>query len=295
MSSSLQARPSAGRRRRTPLGGRGPLRTAGVAVTWLFVAANVAGLAWVVLQAFRDTRSVLASPWGLPHSLSLHNFVHAWTVSGFGRAAVNSVLVTGISSVLTVAVAAPAAYYLARQETRLSRGLTLFFVLGLGVPVQVILIPLFVILNRVYLTDSLVGLNLVYIGISMPFTVFLLTGFFRSLPRELEEAAALDGVSPAATFWRIMLPVARGGIVTALVLQVIAHWNETLLALTLLQSTDNYTLPVALISFVQQQTYSGADWGGLFAGLCIVVLPMLVVYVWLGRRLTEGLTLGMGK
>ena len=84
-------------------------------------------------------------------------------------------------------------------------------------------------------------------------------------------------------------------LLTAFVLQVVAHWNETLLALTLIQSTEKYTLPVALISFVQQQTYSGADWGGLFAGLCIVVLPMLIIYVWLGRRLTEGLTLGMGK
>ncbi|WP_328913196.1 MULTISPECIES: carbohydrate ABC transporter permease [unclassified Streptomyces] len=295
MSTSLPAGRFRRRRGPAPLGGRGPLRTAGVAVTWVFVAANVAALLWLVLQAFRDTRSILASPWGLPHSLSPHNFVHAWNASGFGRAAVNSVLVTGVSSVLTVAVAAPAAYYLARQESRLSRGLTLFFVLGLGVPVQVILIPLFVMLNRVYLTDSLLGLNLVYIGVSMPFTVFLLTGFFRSLPKELEEAAALDGLSPAGTFWRIMLPIARGGLVTALVLQIIAHWNETLLALTLLQTTDNYTLPVALISFVQQQTYSGADWGGLFAGLCVIVLPMLVVYVWLGRRLTEGLTLGMGK
>ncbi len=136
---------------------------------------------------------------------------------------------------------------------------------------------------------------LVYIGVSMPFTVFLLTAFFRSLPLEMEEAAALDGTTAFGTFWRITLPLAKGGILTAFVLQVISHWNETLLALTLLQSTEKYTLPVALISFIQQQTYSGADWGGLFAGLCIVVLPMLAIYLWLGRRLTEGLTLGMGK
>ncbi|MEU9709780.1 carbohydrate ABC transporter permease [Streptomyces sp. NPDC047967] len=283
------------RRGSAPLSGRGPVRILSVALTWLFVALNVAALVWVVLQAFRDTRAILSSPWGLPKSLGLDNFVNAWTVSDFGTATYNSVLVTGVSSVLTVALAAPAAYYLGRQESRLSQSLTMFFVLGLGVPVQVILIPLFVMLNRVHLTDSLIGLNLVYIGVSMPFTVFLLTGFFRSLPKELEEAAALDGVSPAGTFWRIMLPMARGGLTTAFVLQVISHWNETLLALTLVQSTDKYTLPVALISFVQQQTYSGADWGGLFAGLCIIVLPLLAVYVWLGRRLTEGLTLGMGK
>ncbi len=142
-----------------------------------------------------------------------------------------------------------------------------------------ILIPLFVMLSHVYLTNSLVGLNLVYIGVAMPFTVFLLTAFFRSLPVELEEAAALDGSSAVSTFWRIMLPVARGGLITAFVLNIIANWNKTLLALALLQSTDKYTLPVALISFVQQQTYSGADWGGLFAGLCIIVIPILVVYI----------------
>jgi multiple sugar transport system permease protein/N-acetylglucosamine transport system permease protein len=216
-------------------------------------------------------------------------------VGDFAVATWNSLLTTVVSSVLTVAIAAPCAYYLSRVDNRLTRGLSLYFILGLGIPAQVILIPLFVMLNKVYLTDSIIGLNLVYIGVSMPFTVFLLTAFFRSLPLEMEEAAALDGTTAFGTFWRITLPLAKGGILTAFILQVISHWNETLLALTLLQSTEKYTLPVALISFVQQQTYSGADWGGLFAGLVMVVLPMLVIYVWLGRRLTEGLTLGMGK
>lgn len=259
------------------------------------MAFNVALLLWVIVQAFRSTREIFGNPWGLPSSINFDNFVDAWTASNFGPAALNSINVTLISSVLTVAIAAPAAYYLSRQENRLTAGLTMYFVMGLGVPVQVILIPLFVMLSRLYLVDSLIGLNIVYIGTGMPFTVFLLTAFFRSLPTELEEAAALDGTGPFKTFWLIMLPLAKGGLLTAFVLQVIAHWNETLLALTLLQSTSKFTLPVALISFVQQQTYSGANWGGLFAGLCIVILPMVAVFVLLGRRLTEGLTLGMGK
>ena len=285
------------RRRRGagPLGGTGPVRRIGITLIWLFVAFNLAALLWVIVQSFRNTRSILNRPWGLPTALLGENFATAWSVSGFAAATFNSVLVALVSSALTVAVAAPAAYVLSRYETPLTRGLTIFFVLGLGVPVQVIVIPLFVMLNAVYLTNSLIGLNLVYIGISMPFTVFLLTGFFRSLPGELEEAASLDGASPVTTFLRVMLPIAKGGIMTAFVLQLITHWNETLLALTLILSPDKYTLPVALISFVQQQTYSGADWGGLFAGLCIVILPMLAVYLWLGRKLTEGLTLGMGK
>ncbi|MCE4026118.1 carbohydrate ABC transporter permease [Microbacterium sp. Au-Mic1] len=274
---------------------RSVLRGVGLVLLWAFVALNIAWMVWMVIQAFRDTRSILSDPWGLPSSLDPVNFVTAWTAGDFATATLNSVSTTLVSSFVTVAIAAPAAYYLGRVENRFTNALTMYFVLGLGIPVQVILIPLFVMLNEVYLTDSLIGLNIVYVGVSMPFTVFLLIAFFRSLPRELEEAAALDGTSAFGTFWRITLPLAKGGILTAFVLQVISHWNETLLALTLLQSTDKYTLPVALISFIQQQTYSGADWGGLFAGLCIVVLPMLAIYLWLGRRLTEGLTLGMGK
>ncbi|WP_154605038.1 carbohydrate ABC transporter permease [Arthrobacter sp. AQ5-05] len=271
------------------------LRSVGVFLLWAVVAISIAMLAWMVLQAFRDTRNILSDPWGMPNTFDFSNFVRAWTVSDFATATFNSVITTGVSSFLTVAVAAPAAYYLSRVESRLTNGLSLYFILGLGIPAQVILIPLFIMLNEVNLTDSLIGLNLVYIAMSMPFTVFLLTAFFRSLPMEMEEAAALDGASALRTFVQVTLPLAKGGILTAFVLQVVAHWNETLLALTLIQSTEKYTLPVALVSFVQQQTYSGADWGGLFAGLCIVVLPMLIIYVWLGRRLTEGLTLGMGK
>ncbi|SEJ42693.1 carbohydrate ABC transporter membrane protein 2, CUT1 family [Arthrobacter sp. yr096] len=276
-------------------GERSILRGIGVTLLWMVVAISIAALVWMVAQAFRDTRAILDDPWGVPTSLDFENFVRAWTVGDFAVATWNSLLTTVVSSVLTVAIAAPCSYYLSRVDNKLTQGLSLYFILGLGIPAQVILIPLFVMLNKVYLTDSIIGLNLVYIGVSMPFTVFLLTAFFRSLPLEMEEAAALDGTTAFGTFWRITLPLAKGGILTAFILQVISHWNETLLALTLLQSTEKYTLPVALISFVQQQTYSGADWGGLFAGLVIVVLPMLIIYVWLGRRLTEGLTLGMGK
>jgi N-acetylglucosamine transport system permease protein len=294
---ALQPAARVRRRRSGPAlrGERSFLRLAGIVLLWIFVILNIAWLVWMIMQAFRDTHAILSDPWGLPTSLRFDNFVEAWTVGDFATATWNSVVTTGVSSVLTVGIAAPAAYYLSRVDNRLTRGLTLYFVLGLGIPAQVILIPLFVMLNAVYLTDSLIGLNLVYIGVSMPFTVFLLTAFFRSLPIELEEASALDGTTAFGTFWRITLPLAKGGILTAFVLQVISHWNETLLALTLMQSTEHYTLPVALISFVQQQTYSGANWGGLFAGLCIVVIPMLVIYLWVGRRLTEGLTLGMGK
>lgn len=276
-------------------GDKSVVRTIGIVIVWIAVALGVLLLAWVVIQSLRDTRSILGQPFGLPDSLHWENYARAWTQGNFGIAAWNSVTVTIISSVLTIVVAAPAAYFLGRVDTPLTQGLTFYFILGLGIPAQVILIPLFVMLNAVYLTDSLIGLNIVYIGVSMPFTVFLLVGFFRSLPVEVEEAAALDGASAWTTMWRIAMPLAKGGILTAFILQVISHWNETLLALTLLQTTDKYTLPVALISFIQQQTYSGADWGGEFAGIVLIVLPMLLLYLWVGSKLSAGLTVGIGK
>ncbi|MDO5736612.1 MAG: carbohydrate ABC transporter permease [Propionibacteriaceae bacterium] len=276
-------------------GDKSVLRTIGIVIVWISVALGVLLLGWVILQSLRDTRSILGQPFGLPDALRWDNYARAWTGGNFGVAAWNSLTVTVISSVLTIVVAAPAAYFLGRVETPLTEGLTFYFILGLGIPAQVILIPLFIMLNSVYLTDSLIGLNLVYIGVSMPFTVFLLVGFFRSLPVEVEEAAALDGASPWGTMWRIAMPLAKGGLLTAFILQVISHWNETLLALTLLQSTEKYTLPVALISFIQQQTYSGADWGGEFAGIVLIVLPMLALYLWVGSKLSAGLTVGIGK
>ena len=272
-----------------------PGRVVGITLMWLVVAVSVLMLIWIITQSLRDTRSILDSPFGLPDTLHVENWSTAWTVGEFGLATFNSLVTAIVSSVLTVLVAAMAAYYLGRVDTRITRFLSSYFVLGLGIPVQVILIPLFIMLNAAYLTDSLIGLNIVYVGVSMPFTVFLLIAFFRSIPAEVEEAAAIDGASAWRTMWTIVMPLAKGGILTAFILQVISHWNETLLAMTLLTTTSKYTLPLALISFIQQQTYSGADWGGLFAGICIVVLPMLAMYMVVGRRLTEGLTMGMGK
>lgn len=291
------ARVRTSRRKDSPAmrGDRSLVRSIGIIFVWIAVIIGLLLLAWIILQSLRDTRSILGQPFGIPDRLAWENYANAWTGGNFGIAAWNSITVTVISSVLTVVVAAPAAYFLGRVKTPLTEGLIFYFILGLGIPAQVILIPLFIMLNEFYLTDSLIGLNIVYIGVSMPFTVFLLVGFFRSLPEEVEEAAALDGASAWGTMWRIAMPLAKGGILTAFILQVISHWNETLLAITLLQSTDKYTLPVALIAFIQKQTYSGADWGGEFAGIALIVLPMLGLYLWVGTKLSAGLTVGIGK
>lgn len=268
-----------------------PLRAA----VWTVVTANVLLLIWIVLTSFKSTREVFEHPWRLPLPPTGENYRQAWDTGNFIPAAINSTMVAVGSSLVAVALAAPAAYILSRLGSRTSRGLILLFALGIGVPTQVILLPIFLLLNKVNLIDSLFGLSLAYIGTAMPFMVFLLTGFFHSLPVELEEAAALDGAGIWLTFWRVVLPVARPAVTTAFVLQLISNWNETMLALVLVQRTDSQTLPVALLGFIQQQEFTGTNWGGIFAGVCFVVLPMVLLFSWVGRRITEGLTVGVGK
>lgn len=275
--------------------GHGPLYRGGVGLVWLLVIFNIGVLAWMGLAALREHTAIFSDPWGLSAFGEFGNFVKAWSESGFGAATLNTVLLVAGSAVVLVAISAPAAYALARSGTRISNVMALIFALGIGVPVQVIVIPLFVMLEDIGLVNSLFGLFILYVALSLPFTVFLLTAFFGSLPEEVEEAAAIDGAGPLRTFLQISLPLARGGLITALLLNAIGLWNETFLALVFIQDTDLQTLPLALLGFMQSQQYSGSDYGALFAGVCILVLPMLVLYVWLGRRIVEGMTLGAVK
>ena len=287
-------RPSRPPRRRGSLR-LSPLQRVGALLVWLVVAGNVAILLWLAVSSLKSTRAIFDNPWSLPSQLELGNYARAWTESRFGAAALNTLFVVGVASVLIVALAAPASYALARGGHRASGGVTAALAIGMGIPFQVIVIPLFVLLQRFGLTNSFAGLVLVYVGTSLPFTVILLTGFFRGLSSEMEEAAALDGAGAWRTFVLVMLPLVRSGLITALMLNLIGLWNETFIALVLLQSSDKQTLSLALLGFMQRQQYNGADWGGLFAGVCILVLPTLLVYAWLSRRVIEGLTLGSGK
>lgn len=281
--------------------GTGALGVIGRVFIWLFVASALGTLLWAVLTSFRDTKSIFQNPLGLPDPWRFENYLTAWEKAGFAGAALNSVIITLASSILVVAISAPAAYVLARSNRRIANPLTVFFVLGLGVPGQVLFVPIFLVMVRIQdaaglqMLNTLHGLILVYVALGVPFTVFLLTGFFKSLPVELEEAAALDGASGLRTFGQIVLPVARSGLVTAFILQLLGYWNETLFALVLAPSEEHRTLPIALLQFIQQQQYTGADWGGLYAGVIILTLPTFVAFIVAGRRLMEGLTVGVSK
>lgn len=286
---------ASGQPRRSRLRRLAVTRVFGIPLVWAVAGFNILVGLWLLLSSVKSASDIFTSPWRLPHDFHWDNYARAWTQGLFGDAAVNTAIVVVGTAVLTLLLAAPAAYVLSRITTRWNGGFTLFFALGLGVPAQVVMLPLYVLMDKLHLVDSLLGLVVVYVATSLPFSTFFLTGFFGSLPVEMEEAAALDGASPLRTFWQVMLPLARGGLVTVLILNVIQHWGETVFALIFIQSTSHQTLSLALLGFLQQMQYNGADWGALFAGLAMVVLPLLACYIWLGRRIIEGMTVGSVK
>lgn len=270
---------------------------------WLWVVAIVTFVVWILLTALKPTTEIFDKPFGLPSRIAWENFTSAWQVSDFAGVTMNSVVITSCSVALIMVLSTPAAYVLSRSKRRSAGPLTVYFAVGMSIPFQVVLTPLLV-LNQ-WLTDFMVNyvtgfwdarltLVLYYVALSLPFTVFVLTGFFRSLPVELEEAAALDGASPARSFLTIMLPLARPGLVTVALLNVIGLWNEALLVLVFVPDQAQRTLPAALVDLYNSMQYTG-DWGGLFAGVVIVVFPMIALYMWAGRRIIQGMTVGIGK
>ena len=263
---------------------------------WVWVASITLLFVWVVVASLKESTDIFspARAFHLPTSLQWGNYGAAWLNSDVGHAFLNTVAVVGIASLLTVAISAPAAYALSRFQTRLSSPLIGLFAIGMGIPMQATIIPILVAFQRLGLANSLTGLGIMYVAVQTPFTVFLLTGFFRSLPFELEEAAAMDGASVIRTFREIMLPLAQPGLITALSLNIVFLWNETALVLFLVQDDSKFTLGRSLLNLSTIATYT-STWGTLFAGCVIVVVPILLTYALLGRRIVEGMTLGAAK
>jgi raffinose/stachyose/melibiose transport system permease protein/N-acetylglucosamine transport system permease protein len=260
----------------------------------LWTAFTIFAFIWILVASFKDNRELFANAWALPSALHWENYEKAWRLARMGDYFLNSLIVVSISTALIVAVSAPAAYVLSRIAFRGRELVTNTFIAGMGVPYQVLLVPLFVLLTQIRIVDTLPGLIVVYVALSLPFTIFLLTGFFRSLPSELEDAAAIDGASEYQVFYRVMLPLASPGIITAAIFNFIGLWNEYMLALVMISDQEKRTLSLALYGLQGSMQYT-ADWVGLFAGVVIVMVPTFILFVVLSERVIEGITLGATK
>jgi len=218
------------------------------------------------------------------------NYSGAWSGAHLGAAMLNSTIITVISLIGLVMVGSTAAYYLARTHTRLSYGLYLLFLLGIVLPFQLALVPLYTFMKDTGLLGSYTSMILFYTGLQVPFTIFLYTGFLRALPREYGEAALVDGANHWQSFTRVTFPLLRPITGTVVILNAVFIWNDFVTPLVYLGGTPNETLPVVVYQFVGQYV---SNWGYIFAAVVMASLPILVVFLLLQRYVIKGFASGL--
>ncbi|MBQ0905375.1 carbohydrate ABC transporter permease [Micromonospora sp. U21] len=250
---------------------------------------------WTFLAAFKNTTEIFSSPWTLPAELRWENFGRAWTTARVGRYFINSVIVVGCSTFGTMLLGSMAAYVLARYKFWGNRAIYYLFVSGLAFPVFLALVPLFFVVKNLGLLDTHTGVVLVYIAYSLPFTIFFLAAFFKTLPSSVAEAGLIDGCGHTRLFFQVMMPMAKPGLISVAIFNIIGQWAQYQLPLVLLSNAkDKWVLTQGIADISVNAGYE-ADWSGLFAALTIAILPMIIVYAIFQRQIQAGLTSGAVK
>ncbi|SER19828.1 carbohydrate ABC transporter permease [Piscibacillus halophilus] len=260
----------------------------------LWTLAVLYPIFWMFLGSFKSNAEIYANPWGFPETFNYQNFITAWTEYNIGSSVFNSLIVTLMGAVLCLVLAIPTAYAIERINFKGSNVLFTVYISAMMIPMVLAWIPLFFLLNQFNLLDSLVGLAVVYALSQLPFTIFVLTSFISTIPKSLEESAAIDGMSPYGILWKIVTPLSMSGIITVTIMNTIQFWNEYFMALIFLQSEGNYTLALAIDYISSEAQYTNA-WGTLFASLVIAIIPVIILYAIFQRRITKGMTEGALK
>lgn len=269
----------------------------------LLAITIIVPVAWVFMASIKENSEFYGNPWALPAGFYWQNFVDAWNSAKMGEYMLNSVVVTAVALVLLLVIALPAAYALSRFKFRGSKFLNLAFMAGLFINVNYIVVPIFLMLRdgdkwlknlmgTGFLLNNLLVLAVVYASTVLPFTIYLLSGYFATLPQDYEEAAYIDGAGYQTTMWRIIFPMAKPSIITIILFNFLSFWNEYIISMTLMSSAKGAkTLPVGLLNLMQAQQ-SAAQYGIMYAGLVLVMLPTLILYICVQSKLTQGMTVG---
>lgn len=275
-------------------------------ITYIFLillAISIAvPVAWVFIASVKQDSEFYASPWNLPKGIYLQNFADAWQKANMGRYMLNSVIVTGIGILLLLIIAIPASYVLSRFKFRTRKIWSTMFMGGLFINVSYIVVPIFLMLNngdksmrgflgQPFFLNNLFVLALVYAATALPFTIYLLSGYFKALSKDYEEAAYIDGAGYYYTLFKIILPMARPSVITVILFNFLSFWNEYIISMTLITKPELKTLPVGLMNLMAAQR-SSVQYGRLYAGLVIVMLPTLALYMCVQKKLTQGMTVG---
>lgn len=258
-----------------------------------YVLVTLYPLVWLAISSLKTQREITESPWGLPSSFQWQNYVEAWKTAKVSTYFFNTLYISTVSCILIVIIGSAAAFAITRMNfPRLSNWVYQFFLLGLVVPGGALLIPLYRLLQEMKLIDTHLSLILINATFALPVTIFILSAFMKAIPRELEEAAIVDGLGAFGLFVRIILPVTMPAIVTVFILNFINVWNEFIMALLFLSKETLRTLPVGMSVFKDAfQT----NYALLSAAVMYSVVPVVIVYLFLQRKIIEGVTAGSVK
>ncbi|HIW36062.1 MAG TPA: carbohydrate ABC transporter permease [Candidatus Treponema faecavium] len=267
----------------------------GYCIVGLWVLFTFLLLSWVVFASFSTSQEIFSDHmFKFESGLHFENYVKAWKTQKVSVFFMNSLLYTVVSCAAIIVIAAPAAYVLSRFAFKGSLFIQNMFASALGIPVIMIIMPLFGLVSQLRLTNNRWLLIFLYVAINVPFAIFFLLAFFKNLSFTYEEAAAIDGCSPMRTFWQIMLPLAQPGIVTVSIFNFITIWNEYFMSLIFANKTAVRPVAVGLYNMIQSMRYTG-DWGGMFASVVIVFAPTFILYIFLSEKIIAGVTGGAIK
>ena len=257
---------------------------------------------WALLASVKETSEHYGNPWALPTHIHWQNFVDAWNKANMGGYMLHSVTVTLLALAILLVVALPASYCLARFQFVSQKFLNTCFMAGLFINVNYIVVPIYLmlsdgdkwlksVLGNGFLLNNHIVVAVVYAATALPFTIYLLSSYFATLPHDFEEAAYIDGAGYTRTMLEIIFPMAKPSIITVILFNFLSFWNEYIIIKTLITDRDQWTLPAGLLNLMQAQQ-SAAEYGPMYAGLVLVMLPVLILYICVQKNLTKGMTVG---
>lgn len=258
----------------------------------IFSIINGFPVLWMVMNSFKSTQEFLAHPLSIPKKIVFDNYVSAWLTADLGKLFLNSLFVIFFSVAITVLLGALTSYFLSRFNFKMKKFIYTAFVFGMLIPIHTMLVPMFILIKNLGLLNTHFTLIFPYIALNLPITVFILTSFMKSFPKDVEESALIDGCGYFRIFWSIILPMSKPAIATVTILNFINVWNEFAYALVLINDTDLQTIPLGLANFAGEHSI---DYGAQMAALAMVLVPTIIFYLIMEKDIVKGMTSGSVK